>query len=90
MEQIILKHITAPKKVSKFIVRETVVKEKEMTFNQLTKTSSGVDAFLDYRQNMYNDTGNDLLEAKNMKLCVKSQKDIKSCLLSKIQKYEYN
>lgn len=83
MEQIILEHKTNPKKVSKFKIRETIVHEKEVTFNQLTKTPRGIKTFMNYRDEHYDKTGEDILDEPDFKLCLKSAKDLGKCLPAK-------
>jgi hypothetical protein len=80
MEQIeVIDHNVSPNRVTKFMVKQTIVKEKEMTYNTLSKLSQGEQAFKKYVQVGLNENGEDIRNQKNFKLCNKSKKDHEKC-----------
>lgn len=80
MEQIeIIDHNVSPNRVTKFMVKQTIVKENEMTYNTLSKLSQGQNAYKKYVQDGMDENGEDIRNQKNFKLCNKSKKDHEKC-----------
>lgn len=65
--------------VTKFNVRETITKDKLMTFNELSKQSEGVAAYDAYVKEQKKENGVDITSVKNFKLCSKAKKDTEKC-----------
>jgi hypothetical protein len=80
MEQVsVVAHKVVPSRVTKFVVKQTIVKEKEMTYNALSAMNDGNEAFNTYVDAMLSYTGQDIRNEKHFKLCNKSKKDHEKC-----------
>jgi hypothetical protein len=73
----IVEHLFAPKKVSKFRVRQT--NEKDMSLKQILALEDGEAVFERYRERAFQRDGRDLLQHRHVKLCAKSAKDVSAC-----------
>ena len=73
----IVEHLFAPKKVSKFRVRQT--NEKDMSLKQILTLEDGEAVFERYRDKILQRDGRDLLQHRHVKLCAKSARNISVC-----------
>ena len=79
MEQLsVVDHKVAPNRVTKFLVQQTIVKEKEMTYKTLSKTLDGNKAYTSYVDSVSSGRKR-YRNQKYFKLCNKSKKDHEKC-----------